>query len=127
MGRFTPGFIDAGKIFFNMWRECRKNRDKYGFLGKTSTLYGTHEEGGFTMVWISYWKTVEGLRDFATSDAHRALQMPFLAKKYPYLGIAHETYFASKGNWETIYHSFQPFGMGEANICTTFCCAASQS
>jgi hypothetical protein len=82
-------------------------------LGKTSTLAGTQEQAGATMVWLTYWKTPEGLRDFAASDAHRALQIPWLAKKYPYLGIMHETYYAPKKNWETIYHDFQPFGMGK--------------
>lgn len=77
---------------------------------------GTEEEGGVTMVWLTYWKTPEGLRDFAASEAHRALQTPYLAKKYPYLGIMHETFYTPNGNWETIYHDFQPFGMGELYI-----------
>jgi hypothetical protein len=74
---------------------------------------GSQEHGGMTMVWITYWKNLEGLRDFAAGDAHRALQMPWLASAYPYLGIMHETFLVPKGNWETIYHNFQPFGMGE--------------
>lgn len=28
------------------------------------------------------------------------------------VGIYHETYFAPKGSWETIYENMHPFGMG---------------
>jgi hypothetical protein len=78
MGRLAPGFLEAGKIFTKMWRECGTNREKYGcefpllldnqsasstntgisVLGKTSTLMGSQEKGGMTMVWITYWKDI---------------------------------------------------------------------
>jgi len=33
--------------------------------------------------------------------------------KHLSVGIMHETYVVPAGNWETIYHNFVPFGLGE--------------
>ncbi|PGH12780.1 hypothetical protein AJ80_06604 [Polytolypa hystricis UAMH7299] len=112
MGRAAPGIYEVDKMYRSAWREAAGNRDKYGYLGKSSMLVASEEKGGITFLWLTYWKTLEGLRDFAAGDSHRTVQMQWLAKQYPYLGIMHETYHSPSGSWENIYHDFQPFGLG---------------
>lgn len=76
-------------------------------------MYQEAEDGSMTMVWITYWQNLEGLRDFAAGDAHRVGWNNYVAKKYPNLGVMHETYSVPAGSWETIYHNFHRFGLGE--------------
>jgi hypothetical protein len=66
------------------------------------------------MTWLSYWKNLEGLGGFATSAAHRLGAVNYEKKKYPNMGIMHETYHAPKGHWETIYDNMPPWGLGKS-------------
>ncbi|KUJ13870.1 uncharacterized protein LY89DRAFT_784721 [Mollisia scopiformis] len=101
-GKLAPGTIDLDIVFKNMWREVEKNREKWGYLGRTATLADTSDNEGTTTVWISYWKDVKSLHEFAAGVAHHT-QDGWLAEKYPCVGIMHETYHAPKGSYETIY------------------------
>ena len=83
-------------------------------LGRTAPLI-SDTEGGMTIIWMTYWKDLEGLRDFAAGDAHRKGWNAYLSKQFPNLGIMHETYNVSNGNWESIYHNFPVFGLGKPN------------
>lgn len=81
------------------------------------------DEEGFTFVWLTYWRDIKGLHEFAKCTAHRAGQKAYVDdKKFPYMGIMHELYFARKGSTETLYHNFPPFGMGKsaANFSRAF-------
>jgi hypothetical protein len=66
--------------------------------------------------WISYWRSLEDLQAFAQAEAHQKGLKWYLKGKHPSIGIMHETYVVPAGNWETIYHNFVPFGLGE--LCT---------
>ncbi|CAG8980998.1 hypothetical protein HYALB_00013318 [Hymenoscyphus albidus] len=114
-GRFAPGFKAFADVFGAMWQELGANRTKWGYLGKTSTLYSTDADSGNTMAWISYWKSLEHLQAFAKSPVHqKGLNLFFEGqKKHPHLGIMHESYSVPKGHWETVYHNFKPFGFGQ--------------
>lgn len=128
-GRFAPGAEELTNYFRRMWHDLDKNREKWGckfspmqgihyvlkldaVLGKTPTLVATEEDHTNTLVWISYWKSVEHLRAFALGDAHRAGWDWFnktSEKKYPWIGIQYELYYAPRGHWENIAHNFKPF------------------
>jgi hypothetical protein len=134
----APSFKEMGDAFGDMWRYANENREKFGCqhwifltlqirkphkilisneiidLGKTSTLFITEEESGNSMIWISYWKSLEGLEAFSLADSHRVGFELFEKgkKKYPHCGIMHETYSVPKGHWETIYGNFKLFGFG---------------
>ena len=87
---------------------------RYLVLGKSPTLLATDLDSGNSMFWLSYWKDIEHLRAFAAGDAHRAGMDWWNAfKGHPDIGIMHEVYSAPKFHWETIYHNFRPFGLGE--------------
>ncbi|KAF2642642.1 hypothetical protein P280DRAFT_385428, partial [Massarina eburnea CBS 473.64] len=108
LGPLAPGNHNIGRAFEAMWIEAETNCDKWGFLGHTGTLRDTTDSEGITMTWLSYWKNVEGLRDFAKSSIHQFGVVNYNKKKYPYMGIMHETYHAPSGHWETIYGNMPP-------------------
>ncbi|MCJ1317951.1 hypothetical protein MMC15_003278 [Xylographa vitiligo] len=114
-GRFAPGYIAAGDYFQAMLKEAERNDLQWGYLGKTSCLIATDDEASNTLVWLTYWKTVDQLHDFARGGPHRAGWDWYssVAKKYPYIGIGHEMYSVPKGHWENIYCNLRPFGMGQ--------------
>lgn len=122
-GRFSPGSEQVGVYFNAMWREAQENREKYGFLGNTPAL-GTEDDGsrpdskGSQQMFISYWKTLEGLHKFAHGDHHMKGQLWWertASKQFKHLGIMHEVYEVPAGNWENVYHNFRPFGICKFN------------
>ncbi|KAF2196655.1 hypothetical protein GQ43DRAFT_476125 [Delitschia confertaspora ATCC 74209] len=113
-GKLAPGVVDLDVVFKDMWREAEKNRKKWSYLGRTSTLCDTSDTEGTTTVWVSYWKDLKGLQAFSASAAHRLGQNGWETGKYPHVGIMHETYHAPKGSWETIYGNFPAWGLGNS-------------
>ncbi|TVY12661.1 Monooxygenase [Lachnellula arida] len=115
-GKLSPGTTPLDVVFKDMWREAEKNRKAWGYIGRTATLADTSDSEGTTTVWISYWKNVKGLHDFAATAAHRLGQDRYTAGKYPYVGVMHELYHAPKGSYETIYGNFRPWGLGATKV-----------
>ena len=130
-GKFSPGAREINDIFQAMWREAEQNRTKwgcklqhlsllfafhsavytnlYGFgpdLGRIATLVDYSDSERTPTISLSYWKGLKGLQEFSASAAHRLGQNDYNAKKYPYMGIMHETFYASKGYWETVHGDF---------------------
>jgi hypothetical protein len=120
-GRFSPGSQELGNYFANMWADANSNREKYGFLGNTPQMAteddGSRQDGqGVTLVFLSYWKTLEGLHQFAHAAAHMKGQLWWekgAIDMYKHIGISHEVYEVPAGNWENVYHNFRPFGISE--------------
>ncbi len=82
-------------------------------LGRTATLVDYSDSERTPTIWLSYWKDLKGLQEFSASATHRLGQNNYNAKKYPYKGVMHETFYAPKGCWETIYDDFPPQGLGQ--------------
>lgn len=117
-----------------MWREAELNRETYGCeldtvsslvglghysyvtfsldLGRTATLIDTSDSERAPFIWLSYWKNLEGLRDFSNTTVHRLGQYKYNAKKYPYVGILHEIYNTPSGYWKALYDDFPRWGLG---------------
>jgi hypothetical protein len=126
-GAVSPGSIEIGNHFTKMWRDAERQRERYGYLGNTPALvaekdklsaYGTRngDDEGKTMVWLSYWKTLDGLHEFSHAEAHKKGWLWWnggAREEYRHIGIAHEVYEAPAGCWENIYNNFRPFGIGE--------------
>ncbi|KAI8941996.1 hypothetical protein NX059_000106 [Plenodomus lindquistii] len=119
-GRFSPGSKDLGDYFMRMWADASAHRSTYGFLGNTPGLsssgYDTRPDGqGRTTVFLSYWKTLDGLRKFAHAATHMQGHTWWekgAGDKYPHLGIMHETYVVPGGGWENVFLNFRRFGIG---------------
>lgn len=125
-GAVSPGSIEIGNHFSKMWRDAERQRERYGYLGNTPALvaekdklgaYGARngDDEGKTMVWLSYWRTLDGLHEFSHAEAHRKGWLWWNEAKgvYGHIGIAHEVYEAQAGAWENIYNNMRPFGIGE--------------
>ncbi|KAH7076194.1 hypothetical protein FB567DRAFT_632464 [Paraphoma chrysanthemicola] len=121
-GKFSPGSEQMNKYFAAMWQDAAENRDLYGFLGNTPGLStvddGTRQDAkGMTTIFLSYWKTIEGLHKFAHGKTHMKGQLWWersAMEEFPHIGVAHETYEVPAGNWENVYHNFRPFGLANA-------------
>ncbi|KAH8751525.1 hypothetical protein BGZ57DRAFT_951197 [Hyaloscypha finlandica] len=113
-GRFDSDTLEVRDMFGDMWKELSDNREKWGFIGKTGTLLSTDVENTNSAAWISYWRSLEHLQAFAQAEAHQKGLNWYMKGKHPSVGIMHETYVVPAGNWETIYHNFVPFGLGQA-------------
>lgn len=81
--------------------------------------------------YLSYWKDLKGLHDFAGANAHRLGAINYNKNKYPHMGIMHETYHAPRGQWETIAHNMTPWGLSklkfsssgsDLDIMDAYCC-----
>jgi hypothetical protein len=118
-GRFSPGSKEMGTYFGKMWADAETNREKYGFLGNTPAMVtednGSRQDSkGTNMVYLSYWKTLEGLHKFAHGSVHMQGQLWWekgAMETYKHLGVMHEVYEVPAGNWENVFHSFRPFGI----------------
>ncbi|KAL8804715.1 MAG: hypothetical protein Q9182_002407 [Xanthomendoza sp. 2 TL-2023] len=119
LGKLGPGAVHINDVFNDMWREAEKNRSKWGWhlslpdLGRTATLVDFSDSDRPPTIWISYWKDLIGLQKFSEGAAHRLGQNMYNSKKLPFVGIMHETYYAPRGCWETIYDNMPPWGLGK--------------
>lgn len=136
-GRFSPGSKEIGAYFSKMWKDAEAQRTRYGYLGNTPAMAAEPDEledygsgnghmKGKTLMWLSYWKTLDGLHDFSHAEAHMKGWNWWYAgagKKYKHIGIMHEVYEVPAGNWENIFYNFRPFGIckvhrpGEKDHC----------
>lgn len=117
LGLFAPGFRQLGDYFQNMFNEAESNREKWGFLGKSSGFTAAQDGAGNAIITISYWRSIEHLHAFAHGDAHRAGWDWWnrTIKQHDHLGIMHETFAVPANGWENIYVNFHPIGMGETS------------
>ncbi|KAL9023793.1 MAG: hypothetical protein Q9180_008104 [Flavoplaca navasiana] len=118
LGILAPGFNDILSNLQSMWAEAEADTTKSGLLGKSTSLLPlptTPTSSSPTILNISYWQSLSHLHAFAQSPAHRSGWEWWgtrARKRYPHLGIMHETYEAAKGRWENVYDGFGPVGMG---------------
>ena len=128
-GYYSPGSNFMGQYMTDMWRDAADNREKYGFLGNTPPL-NTQDDGvrqdskGTNQLYLSYWKTLEGLHKFAHGSVHMKGQMWWekgAMEEFPHIGISHEVYEVPAGNWENVYHNFRPFGISESRSVPKLC------
>ncbi|CAI6336691.1 unnamed protein product [Periconia digitata] len=110
-GKLAPGFAEIDIVFKDMFREAEKEKAKYSYLGSSDVLFDMSDKQSTTVVFLTYWKDLAGLQEFAQGPSHRVGWNAYNQGHFPYMGIMHETYHAPKGHWETIYHNMRPFGM----------------
>lgn len=87
-------------------------------LSRTPMLVGQVPGRGNYMVVLSYWKSLDHLRDFAAKSYHANGRRWWdrTKKQWPYIGIFHETYNVPTGHYEAIYENFHPFGIGQIGL-----------
>ena len=68
------------------------------------------------MVHVSYWRSLEHLRNYATHSRTHTTGRAWWEKtreQWRHIGIFHETFVSSRGHYETIYENLHPFGLGD--------------
>ena len=92
-----------------MIKELYQNKDS-GFLGAEQWF-------GKTTIMVQYWESFEKLESYARNKnaSHFPAWQEFnrKIKNSGDVGIWHETYTISPGNYECIYHNMPPFGLGK--------------
>ncbi|KAG8528687.1 uncharacterized protein KY384_006374 [Bacidia gigantensis] len=115
LGLFAPGLKETATWFMDMWKDAAENRERWGYLSHTAPLVSQGPNRGNFLVVLSYWKSLDHLRDFAAHSVHAEGRKWWerTRQQWPHIGIFHETYVVPPGHWETIYENMWPFGMGQ--------------
>lgn len=115
-GIFAPRFKEMGSWLQKMTEGFEKEPPN-GFLGQTA-WERKDENGAREFNFISYWRSVEDLHEYAHSPLHREAWQWWerTLKENDYLGINHEIFEANPGHWENVYVNFQPTGMGATTV-----------
>lgn len=85
---------------------------KFGFLGQSQYLEASQHTAMPQILTIQYFRSMAALQAYAASPKHAEAMRWFnsVTKKYPHLGIMHESYETDvgTGQWETIYLNHHP-------------------
>ena len=93
-----------------MIKELYTHKEELGFLSMESYF------GLKTTAMIQYWRSAEDLLAYAKNDKHLAAWKKFnqIANNNDAVGIYHETYQISRGQYESIYVNMPKYGLGKA-------------
>ncbi|KAJ6781907.1 hypothetical protein PWT90_09876 [Aphanocladium album] len=116
LGRLCPGGKETGERFDRMVADLRRRRDELGVLSVSDWQSTTG--GSFATNTIIYFKNIESLHDFAHEPMHREAWDWFSAKRFPHLGVYHETFLVPRKNYECVYLNCKPLLMGTAASLT---------
>lgn len=103
-------WLPVFKAMPRMIRELYENKEELGFLSMES-FFGLR-----TTVMISYWKSTEDLLAYAKGPTHLTAWREFNKKigDNEAVGIYHEMYSVSKGNYEALYGNMPLYGLAKA-------------
>ena len=91
-------------------------------LNPESGFLGFQLSGGIPPMTVQYWRSFEHLEAYARSKdgKHFPAWVDFnkRIKKTAAVGIWHETYKVSAGNYETFYNNMPEYGLGKAGVLT---------
>ncbi|KAF2860967.1 hypothetical protein K470DRAFT_270202 [Piedraia hortae CBS 480.64] len=110
LGILAPGVKATGDYFESMTRDLDDKADEYGFMGMTSWLNGSDRESKNMLLNVCYFRSVEGLHEFAHDALHRK-GWDFwnkIYKTHPHITLYHEMYHVPRGNYESIFINSRP-------------------
>jgi len=110
LGILAPGVNDFVQYFASMKTDLEKNRAKYGMLGGSSWTGNKERATNNDILYIYYFKDIEGVQKFAQDVAHRDgwdWYTKFM-KGNSHLAIRHELYHVPKNHWENVFLNSHP-------------------
>jgi hypothetical protein len=118
LGIFAPGVKQIGEFFQQMVKDLEAHDEEFGLMGMTSWVNTADRKTQNEGMNIGYFKTVEGIHDFAHSDYHMKAWKWWNAnyKQWPHMSIYHEIYHAPKGHWESIYVNSHVSGLPSTRV-----------
>lgn len=120
LGPRGPGSPEARKYFQNCIGLLVRRAEEFGCLGNT-TWRAAERASNNSLMAILYFKSIEGLNAFAQDPIHREAWDWFVKYRHEAkaegrnLGIYHETFYAPRGGWETIFIDMPPTLLGAAS------------
>jgi heme-degrading monooxygenase HmoA len=114
LGIFAPNVKELGDHFEGMLKELDSSLGHQGFLGG-SFFYSPDRDGIMELTFISYWRTIDAIHNFAYGPLHRKAWEwwnGLTQKESMHLGINHEIFAAGPHQWEAIYLNHQPTLLG---------------
>ncbi|MDR4934995.1 DUF4188 domain-containing protein [Rossellomorea marisflavi] len=98
------------KAMPGMIKELYTNKEELGFLSMESYF------GLRTTVMIQYWRSTDDLIAYARNERHLKAWKAFNQKigASGVVGIYHETYRLTPGEYETVYGNMPLYGLGKA-------------
>ncbi|WP_042460031.1 DUF4188 domain-containing protein [Neobacillus dielmonensis] len=93
-----------------MIQELYQNQEELGFLSMES-FFGLR-----TTIMIQYWRSIDDLLSYARNEKHLTAWKNFNTKvgNNDAVGIYHETYQVTSGEYEAIYGNMPLYGLGKA-------------
>ncbi|KAK8143463.1 hypothetical protein G3M48_007194 [Beauveria asiatica] len=111
LGNRCPGAKEMGEYFNAMVADIERRRDELGLLGLnvwTATI-----DGSLTTLATIYCRDEESLRRFAHEDLHRRAWDLFSARRFPHIGVYHETFIVPK-DYDCLFINCKPMLLGAA-------------
>ncbi|KAH6987638.1 hypothetical protein BKA56DRAFT_478868 [Ilyonectria sp. MPI-CAGE-AT-0026] len=115
LGILAPGVKDLGERFLALKRDLLNRREEFGLLG-VSSFIGNEQASNNTSMLTCFFRDVESLHRFAHEPMHREVVGWFDSKKYPHIGVYHETFCVPAKNYETVYLNCRPVLLGRAAV-----------
>ncbi|KAL0940065.1 uncharacterized protein CTRU02_206675 [Colletotrichum truncatum] len=116
LGILAPG-REIGEYFDAMNKDLKDRADEYG-LYHVSSWQSMEAERNNTLMFIYYFRDIEGLNKFAHDPVHRKGWDWYnsIRKEYTHLGIFHEAFVTGAQQYETIYGNMKPVLLGAASV-----------
>lgn len=124
LGVLAPGAKETAAHFENMIEVLNQDRQdceaagresRFGLLG-ASNFRGGERESHATLLYVLYFKDLEGLRRFADDPIH-VRGWEFLRHSgHNHISAFHETFCVPAGSYETVYVNSPPVLLGETAV-----------
>ena len=120
LGIFAPGVKQIGEYFQQMIVDLEAHDEEFGLMGATNWLNASARTTQNETLVVAYFKTVEGVHNFAHSEYHMKAWRWWNenVKQWDHMSIYHELYHVPKGNWETIHGNSHVSGMPSCRVKT---------
>ncbi|KAI2604399.1 uncharacterized protein GGS25DRAFT_508101 [Hypoxylon fragiforme] len=116
LGLLCPGGPQITRHFFQCLDEIQEQAEDYGLLGLSRWQSGDRGSQN-TMMYVFYFRDLEGLARFSQSDIHRDAWAWASRTNPKYIGFFHETFSVPRHAYETVYVNMPRTLLGDAMVC----------
>ncbi|KAI1375333.1 hypothetical protein F4677DRAFT_446415 [Hypoxylon crocopeplum] len=119
LGVLCPGRPEINRHFFRCVDLVQAQAQHFGLLGLSRWQSGDRDTQN-TMMFIFYFREVDGLNRFAHDKAHRDAWEWANKASHKHIGFFHETFHVPRKAYETIYVNMPPTMLGQVRVkCET--------
>ncbi|UNI18818.1 hypothetical protein JDV02_005064 [Purpureocillium takamizusanense] len=120
LGWLCPGGRETSEHFLAMHAELLRDRggdsSQHGLIAG-NTWRGNAGNNASTILVTYYFRDVRALHRFAHGPLHRAAWDWYgQGRRYPHIGVYHETFEVAPRSYETVYVNCSPIGLGAGSV-----------